>query len=115
MAVSTIQKRFSAVVAALADEPGVTHGQGGKKGFGSSALQVNGKIFAMVSSAGAFVVKLPRRRVEALEAGGVGQRFDPGHGRLMKEWLAVHQGTTEEWVSLAREALDFVGSGGVKQ
>lgn len=33
---------------------------GGGKGFGSGALKVNGKIFAMSSSKGEFVVKLPK-------------------------------------------------------
>jgi hypothetical protein len=36
--------------------------------FGSSALKVHGKIFAMVSSAGQFVVKLPEARVDQLVA-----------------------------------------------
>ena len=81
-----------------------------RRGFGSSALQVGGKIFAMVSSNGSFVVKLPKQRVEQLEASGVGQRFDPGHGRLMKEWLALDPSSNEDWLSLAREALRFVAS-----
>jgi len=66
---------------------------GGKKGFGSGALKANGKIFAMVSSQGAFVVKLPKERVDELVAFGKGERFDPGHGRAMKEWIAVGTGT----------------------
>lgn len=103
-----VEEKFSAVVKALGDESGVAHGQGGKKGFGSSALKVNGKIFAMVSPADAFVVKLPKLRVDALEAAGTGRRFDPGHGRLMKEWLALHDGSAQQWIELAREALHFV-------
>jgi hypothetical protein len=63
----------------------------------------------MVSSKGSFVVKLPKRRVEELEASGAGQRFDPGHGRLMKEWLALEPDSTAAWLALAREALNFVG------
>jgi hypothetical protein len=103
-----VQQRFAAIVEALAGEAGVTVGQRGKKGFGSSALQVKGKIFAMVSSAGQLVVKLPRQRVETLEAANVGRKFDPGHGRLMKEWLALHPESTAEGFPLAREALRFV-------
>jgi hypothetical protein len=102
------QQGFASVVAALEAEPGVTVGSKSKKGFGSSALQVDGKIFAMVSSSGSFVVKLPRQRVQALEAAGTGQRFDPGHGRLMKEWLSLAQGSDAQWLALAREALLFV-------
>jgi TfoX/Sxy family transcriptional regulator of competence genes len=101
---------FAAVVAALAGEAGVSVGQTGRRGFGSSALQVNGKIFAMISSAGTLVVKLPGKRVEELEASGVGAKFDPGHGRLMKEWLALDRGALQRFPALAREALHFVGA-----
>lgn len=107
---SEIQRRFGAIASALASEPNVSVGSSGKKGFGSSALQVGGKIFAMVSSNGSFVVKLPKQRVEQLEGSGVGQRFDPGHGRLMKEWLSLDPSSNEDWLSLAREALRFVAS-----
>lgn len=101
------EPRFAAVAAALAGEPGVTVGTG-RKGFGSSALQVGGKIFAMVSSQGRFVVKLPRQRVEELIARGEGERFDPGHGRLMKEWLALDPASGVDRLELATEALRFV-------
>jgi len=101
--------RFAALAENFAGEPGVDFGQGAKKGFGSSALKVNGKLFAMVSGADEFVVKLPRTRVEELEASGIGHKFDPGHGRLMKEWLAVRANAASRWPDLAREALQFVG------
>jgi hypothetical protein len=104
------ETQFAALVAELSGEPGVSLGQGGKKGFGSSALQVNGKIFAMVSAAGELVLKLPRQRVDELEAGGAGRRFDPGHGRLMKELLVIGRCTAAECRSLGHEALRFVGS-----
>jgi TfoX/Sxy family transcriptional regulator of competence genes len=68
MGSKAMMERFAAVVEALAGEANVSVGQKGRRGFGSSALQVNGKIFAMVSSSGSFVVKLPKQRVEELEA-----------------------------------------------
>jgi len=107
---SETQQHFGTIASALAGEPNVSVGSSGKKGFGASALQVNGKIFAMVSSNGTFVVKLSKERVEELEAKGVGQRFDPGHGRLMKEWLSLTAASSKDWLSLAREALRFVAS-----
>jgi hypothetical protein len=70
---------------------------------------VNGKIFAMIAR-GKFVAKLPRVRVDGLVTGGVGERFDPGRGRLMKEWLAVGPGKAD-WVELAREAYRYVRGG----
>jgi hypothetical protein len=35
------------------------------------------------------------------------ERFNPGRGRLMKEWLVGPPGITA-WVELAREAYRFV-------
>jgi hypothetical protein len=105
---NTAQQRFEVLVEALATEPQVSVGTG-KKGFGSSALKVNDKIFAMISSKGEFAVKLPKQRVDSLVASGAGVRFDPGHGRLMKEWLALEPTSQEDWLALATEALQFVG------
>lgn len=98
---------------ALRGHPGVTPPENAaqsKKKFGSSGLKVNDKIFAMISSKGTFVVKLPRQRVDALIADGKGKRFDPGHGRLMKEWLTVESTSEELWLRLAKEAMEFVAS-----
>ncbi|MGH9396059.1 MAG: hypothetical protein ACRD18_04335 [Terriglobia bacterium] len=97
--------RFALVVDAFAGDRRVSHG--GSKGFGSGALKVKGKIFAMMSSKGEFVVKLPKKRVEELAASGAGEPFDTGRGRLMKEWLVVREESVN-WVELAREACDFV-------
>lgn len=106
----TPEQRFAAVAESLLAQPGVTYGSPEKRGFGSSALQVNGKIFAMVSQE-RLVVKLPRQRVDELVASEVGERFDPRRdGRLMKEWLAVAPTYTESWLPLVREALAFVAS-----
>jgi hypothetical protein len=56
---------------------------------------------------GRLVVKLPRYQVDALVAAGEGERYDPGRGRLMKEWLTVTSESEEEWLALARDALGF--------
>jgi hypothetical protein len=99
--------RFEKVVAALKKKPGVTH-RG--KGFGSAGLKVKGKLFAFVSSRGQYVVKLPRDQVAELVGSGKGEFFDPGHGRLMKEWIAV-TAPRADWVALARDAYRFVRKG----
>ena len=101
---------FKKVVRAFAAHPGVTVGAGRKKGFGASALSTRAKIFAMLSSRNRFVVKLPKMRVDALVAAGRGGPFDPGHGRLMKEWLEVAPGYEADWLALAREAQRFVST-----
>jgi hypothetical protein len=103
------EERFEALVDAFAGQPGVTApGGSGRRGFGSSALKVNGSIFAMVTR-GQLVVKLPRGRVGTLIASGVGGPFDAGKGTPMKEWLTIVGDDEERWLALAREALEFVG------
>ncbi len=102
--------RFATVVETLGTKPGVSYRKSGSRLFGSEALKVHDKIFAMVSYTGHFVVKLPKARVDALVIGGVGQRLDTNRGRPMNEWLEVHSESDEERLQLAREALDFVGT-----
>ena len=104
------EERFRALVDKFAASPGVSvPGEPGRRGFGSSALKVNGSIFAMISD-GKLVLKLPRDRVDTLIGTGAGTPFDAGKGRPMKEWLTVTGDDEESWLALAREALDFVGS-----
>jgi hypothetical protein len=60
---------------------------------------------------GRLVLKLPAPRVDALIASGAGQRYEPGPGRPMKEWVSLEPASADDsWLPLAREALDFVGS-----
>jgi len=108
----TPEERYAAVVAAFRGNPAITMpgGPQAKRGFGSSELKINNKIFAMLVR-DRLVVKLPRQRVDALIASGDGERFDPRRdGRLMKEWLALAPASEQEWLPLAREALEFVAS-----
>ena len=77
--------------------------------MGSEGLKTGGKFFAMVSK-DELVVKLPRERVDELVAAGAGHRFDPGHGRLMKEWVALRPGDEEECATYMTEAREFVGA-----
>jgi TfoX/Sxy family transcriptional regulator of competence genes len=98
--------RFATLVAALAGRDGVTLGSG-RRGFGSGALTVHGRIFAMVSD-DRIVLKLPHERVAAVLASGDGLAFDAGKGRPMKEWVALRETSAERTLSLAREARDFV-------
>src|SRR6516225_3132592 len=87
---------------------GVTPPRGGS-GFGRSALRFQGKIFAMLVR-GRLVVKLPAGRVDALVAAGDGVHFDANKGTPMKEWLSLDPDSGQDWLSLAREALDFAQS-----
>lgn len=103
------EDRFAALGDAVADQAGVTTpDEPGRRGFGSSALKVNGSIFAMLTR-GQLVVKLPRERVDMLIADGTGGPFHAGKASPMKEWLTVRSDNEDTWLMLAREALAFVG------
>jgi hypothetical protein len=100
------EQRFDQLAVQFLADPTVTPGTG----FGSSpGLRTAGKIFAMLANS-ELVVKLPKARVGQLVAAGTGRRFDPGHGRLMKEWATVALESSESWERLAAEAFEFVGS-----
>jgi TfoX/Sxy family transcriptional regulator of competence genes len=97
---------YADLVEALSGVDGVTLGSG-RRGFGAGALQVDGRIFAMLSH-GRIVLKLPRERVAALVSKGDGMPFDAGKGRPLKEWVALDGRHVEQWLTLAREARAFV-------
>ena len=59
---------------------------------------------------GEFVVKLPKTQVDELVSAGKGRRFDPGHGRLMKERVVISDGKAD-WIELAEQAFRFVKGG----
>ena len=107
--INSPEERYQAVVAALLASSDATFGIAEKKGFGATGLAIGGKLFAMLNK-GQLVVKLPAPRVEAITAAGDGERFDPGHGRLMREWVTVAPESREEWLPLAREAMAFVAA-----
>ena len=92
---------------ALADalgEPDVQR-PGSGRGFGSSALKVDGRIFAM-EVGGSLVLKLPAPRVAELVADGTGEPFAGARGTPVREWVALAEGADAR--ALAREALAFV-------
>jgi hypothetical protein len=98
-----VDPRFAPIVDAFRADPRVTSG----KMMAAFGLKVDGKIFAMFPK-GTFVAKLPKARVDELVAAGRGIHFDPGHGRVMKEWIAL-AGHEKTWPGLAKEARRFVG------
>jgi TfoX/Sxy family transcriptional regulator of competence genes len=98
------EERFATIADAQLRARDVTAGTG----FGrSQGLRIGGKIFAMLVN-GELVVKLPKERVEELSASGLGHAFDPGHGRVMKEWISVPTEAGRRWDALVEEAREFV-------
>ena len=101
--------RWEALVEAMLADGSATYGNEGgpQRAFGSTSLKSDGKIFAMLVK-DRLVVKLPAPRVETLVADGVGERFDPGHGRIQKQWLSVTGSDPDQWRTLATESEAFV-------
>jgi len=98
-------RAFARAAAPLRSLPGVSEGTG----FGSSTgLRVRGKIFAFVSRDADLVVKLPKSVVDALVDRGEARRFDPGHGRPMKEWAAIGVEHRRSWSRRIAEAKAYV-------
>jgi TfoX/Sxy family transcriptional regulator of competence genes len=98
-------RAFAGVVAAIERERGVSRG----RMFGSEGLKVGKQVFAMEVK-GRLVVKLSIERAEELRRKGLAEAFDPGHGRPMKQWVAVSPESKVDWVALSREAFTFVRS-----
>ena len=103
---TSVHSAFAEIAKSFAGDDKITFGEG--KGFGANALKVQGKIFAMISSKNVLVLKLPKARVNQMVQDGLGDYFDPGHGRKMKEWLE-YRGASETWFDIVHEARNFVG------
>jgi TfoX/Sxy family transcriptional regulator of competence genes len=101
-----VSNSFGKITTAFEQDRSVTQA----RMFGSDGLKVGGKVFAMEVK-GQLVVKLPRARVEHLLASGKAEPFDPGHGRVMKEWVSISPSNARRWVGLAEEAKAFVSGG----
>ena len=107
---SDAEKAFQKLSKTLtAEDSSIEAPQPTRREFGSNALKVNGKIFAMLVR-GSLVLKLPKARVTELIEAGVGGPFDAGKGKPMKEWVTV-LAVARKWLALAREARQFVSKG----
>jgi TfoX/Sxy family transcriptional regulator of competence genes len=99
--------QFEELVDVFVRRQGVTGPGGDRRRFGSTALKVNGSIFAMLTR-DELVLKLPDARVRELISEGAGRPFDAGKGTPMKEWVVVADPDLDSWRDLAEEALAFV-------
>jgi len=101
------EQRYATVAAHLRRRPGVELTVPRKRGLGSMALCVHNKIFAILSSTGQLVVRLPKPRVASMVLAGQGERFSLSHGQPMHEWVVVSRELEDRWLPLAEEALAF--------
>lgn len=98
-----LDPRFARVAARLIAAGGVKQA----RMFGATGLARNGRYFAMLYR-GALVAKLPPERVAYLVGGGIGEPFDPGHGRVMKQWVSIPADRARLWRRIAEEARAYV-------
>ena len=108
---SDAQVRWERLVGQILASGEATYGNaaadGPKRAFGATSLKTGGKIFAMLVH-DRLVVKLPAGRVSALVDDGMGEPFDPGHGRVQKEWLSLSSEDPAAWRAIASEAEAFI-------
>ena len=70
------------------------------------SLKTMRKMFAMFQK-GKYVVKLPKERVTELISSGEGKPYDPGNGKIMKEWVIIPEEHSDKWIAYASEAKQF--------
>lgn len=78
--------------------------------FGMPCIKVKGKAFSGLWE-NKLVLKIGEDRTQALIKTQLGQPFDPGMGRPMREWVLVAEpktGAKQKWLALAEEAQQFV-------
>jgi len=87
---------------------------GARRRFGSTSIKTgvqNGKMFAFLNrKTEQLVVKLPEARVAELVEAGEGKRYDPGDGRLQREWMVVGSSEQSDWERFAVEAEAYVAA-----
>lgn len=96
---------YAALACRFEDQPRVSLPADKRGKFGSNALKVDGKIFAMLVK-GALAVKLSPAAVESATTAGRGEPLSMGR-RVMKEWLLVRE-PSQRWYAMAELARAFV-------
>jgi hypothetical protein len=97
---------YAALARRFAGQPQVTLPAEKRDKFGSNALKVDGKIFAMLVR-GALAVKLSPGEVESATIAGQGEPLAMGPRRVMKGWLLLTE-PPPRWYAFAERARAFV-------
>ena len=63
------------------------------------SLKIRKKMFAMFNKE-RFILKLPQSRVTELINSEQGLPYDPGNGKIMKEWVIIPEKLEDKWISL---------------
>jgi hypothetical protein len=70
------------------------------------SLKIKRKMFAFLNK-GNITVKLPKERVTELLESGEGLPYDPGNGKIMKEWVTIPLESSDKWTAFAKEGMKF--------
>jgi len=71
------------------------------------SIKTKKKMFAMLNKSEKFILKLPKERVQELLSAGEGKPYDPGNGKIMKEWVIIPMEVKDQWIDLTSEAMKF--------
>ena len=52
-------------------------------------------------------MKLPEERVTELLNSGEGLPYDPGNGKIMKEWVIIPLKYSDKWIDYVKEGMRF--------
>ncbi len=77
-------------------------------GRGAQGLKVGKKMFAMFSKGG-LLLKMPPQQVESLISAGQGLPYDPGTGKVMKNYVLIPIAKQRSWIKLCQQAADAAG------
>ena len=70
------------------------------------SLKVKRKMFVLRNKEN-ITVKLPKERVTELLNSKEGLPYDPGNGKIMKEWVTIPLKDSDKWIDYAKEAMKF--------
>ena len=70
------------------------------------ALKIKRKMFVFLNQDN-ITVKLPKNRVTELLASGEGLPYDPGNGKIMKEWVTIPLKISDKWMAFVQEGMEF--------
>ena len=101
------ERRYANVVAHLRCYPGVKVTVLKERGLAPTALSVQGQIFAMLSTTGELILKLPSAPPAALTLSEWRRRSLPTQNAPVGGWVVVRDDLKDEWLTLAEAARYF--------
>jgi hypothetical protein len=70
------------------------------------SLKIKRKMFVFLNKEN-ITVKLPKKRVIELLESGEGLPYNPGNGKIMKEWVTIPLESSGKWTAFVEEGMRF--------